>query len=178
MSPCKLAGHVHARTRVCMCVCVCACTCVCTCDCSTLPSLLCVPSDFLYQKPSSTPPPPGPISPCCPLPARMLGWARGCQRLVKGCNQPASSQVCGVPPSGFHCLPLTGLAAWWFLFVPCCKGDAGEHFFLRFFPPSLPPSLPVCLLEVSCPVLVHFASVVSSRLPELTPPTKRWKCFT
>lgn len=137
MSPCKPAGHVHA----CVCVSAHMCACVCTCGCSTLPSLLCVPSDFLYLKPNS-PPSPGPISPCCPLPARMLGWARGCERLVKGRNQPASSQVCGVPPSGFHCLPLTGLAAWWFLFVPCCKGDAGEHFFLRFFPRLfLPPFL-------------------------------------
>lgn len=167
--PCKPAGRVHACAR--------ARACVCACDRSTLPSLPCVPSDFLYLKPNS-PPPPGPISPCCPPPARMLGRARGCQRLVKGRNQPAASPVCRAPPSGSHCLPLTGLAAWWFLFVPCCKGDAGEHFFLRFFPPSLPPSLSLCLLEVSCPVLVHFASVVSSRLPELIPPTKRWKCFT
>ncbi|XP_077798508.1 fibroblast growth factor receptor 1 isoform X2 [Macaca mulatta] len=31
-----------------------------------------------------------------PLTARMLGWASGCQRLVKGRNQPSSSQTAGV----------------------------------------------------------------------------------
>nr|XP_007960403.1 fibroblast growth factor receptor 1 isoform X1 [Chlorocebus sabaeus]XP_037839495.1 fibroblast growth factor receptor 1 isoform X1 [Chlorocebus sabaeus]XP_037839496.1 fibroblast growth factor receptor 1 isoform X1 [Chlorocebus sabaeus] len=31
-----------------------------------------------------------------PLTARMLGWANGCQRLVKGRNQPSSSQTAGV----------------------------------------------------------------------------------
>lgn len=47
-SPCKPAGCC-----ACVCVCVCTCACVRMCDRSTHPSLLCVPSDFLYLKPNS-----------------------------------------------------------------------------------------------------------------------------
>lgn len=61
--------------------------------CKPAPFLpFCVYLDFLYLKPNS-PPPAGPHFSMLPT-ARMLGWASGCQRLVKGHNQPSSSQVC------------------------------------------------------------------------------------
>lgn len=145
------------------------------CVCTAFLSLPSVPADSLYLKPNSSLPA-RPHFSMLPT-ARMLGWASGCQRLVKGRNHASSPQVCR-RASPRASLFSSNRSRWLVvLFLPCCKGDAGERFFLWFWSPSL--SLPFLRLsEASCPVLVHFASVVSSRLLELIPPTRKWRCFT
>lgn len=132
------------------------CVCVHACDCSTLPSLLCVPSDFLYPKPNSSPPT-GPHFSMLPT-ARMLGWARGRQRLVKGRNQPASSQVCRSSSLRVSLSSSNRSRCLVVLFVHCCEGDAGEHLFLWLSAPSLFLPFSVSLrglMSCACPFCFH-----------------------
>lgn len=76
----------------------CACMCAfsgCSGGCFSFLAVPSVPTDSLYLKPNS-PLPARPHFSMLPT-ARMLGWASGCQRLVKGRNQAVVSS--GLPES-------------------------------------------------------------------------------
>lgn len=102
------------------------------------PSLLCLPSDFLHQKPNSPPALAGApflhaLTAAC--------WA-GVPAPGDGCNQPSCvGSVLRVPPPGSHSLLLTGLMLpggfYWF---EVAKETLGSISSSGSSPP-LPPSL-------------------------------------
>lgn len=98
-----------------------------------------VPTDSLYLKPNS-PLPARPHFSMLPT-ARMLGWASGCQRLVKGRNQAVVSS--GLPESlpSRASLFSSNRSRWlvvWFFFALLQRRCWGAFLPLVLVPSSLP----------------------------------------